>query len=163
MGAVAAVAIPLVASYIANQMNKSGDSKVDDANANKLQLMGQAQKDLSAYRPQMANAQMGAMGQQLGQFKGAQDALATMYGGGAHASAMPGRGLPNPGMLAGSAAFGRLPGAPQAPVGPDASGLRPMPSLSLPGGNGPPLGTPQRGLPDPAAFLLGMNGRPRGA
>jgi len=158
----AAIAVPLAIAWIQNMMSKSGDSGVQSANQDKLRLLAEAQQQLGNYRPQLMKAQMGAMSQRLGEYKGAKDALATMYGGGgggapAHPPAAPTMGvLPHPGMLGQPQSFGAMGGAQGSqtsygmPRGP-----MPMPSMPMPpqAGNGPPMGTPARGLPDPMQFL----------
>lgn len=155
---LAAVGVPLAMAAISKAMSSGGDSGVNAANASKLQLMGQAQKDLGAYRPQLMQAEMGAMNRRLGAYHGAQDALATMYGGGKPAAPMG--VLPSPSVLgqgprvlgamggpAGAQSNLGMPGRPNGPI--------PMPSAPQPPqmGNGPPMGSPNGGLPSPSAFL----------
>ena len=157
METVAAIGVPLAMAAISKAMSSSGDSGVASANANKLQLMGQAQKDLGAYRPQLMQAEMGAMNNRLGAYRGAQDALATMYGGGRNPA--PRGVLPDPSVLGQGNSFGgmRQPMGAQSNLGRPGSSGGPIPMPSAPSapqmGNGPPMGSPPRSLPDPTAFL----------
>ena len=160
---IAAIGVPLAIAAITSAMSSSNDSGVDAANANKLQLMNKAQGEIGAYRPELMKQEMGAMNRRLGTYHGTQDALATMYGGLKGAQGVGGAGGTGGGPMAAmrsgggggmslGANLGQLgqlgtpPSTMQRPVPPTLQGPPQM-------GNGPPMGTPQRSLPDPMQFI----------
>lgn len=213
---IAAIGIPAAIALFSELTSDKGgaDAGVATANADKLRLMKQAQDQLSQYRPQLAGAEKAAMNDTLSSYQGANDALATMYGGGKAGGGPMGK-LPDPSVLGGRSAGQLLGGSGGVGdhgnlISPDRSGAYPRPGgidslagalfggsgtgdkgnlvgptpspgtgagfragagaplVSDPGGmagyragasappvrgNGPPMGTPTRGLPDPMQII----------
>lgn len=182
---IAAIGIPAAIALFSELTSDKGgaDAGVSAANADKLRLMKQAQDQLGQYRPQLANAEMGAMKDVQSSYQGANDALATMYGGGRKtAPGGPGSSmgmLPDPSVLGStkdntslrqmSGGGANIQGPPKQafspPGGPLGTGPKPMGSIADAAsgvspfggvlGKGPPMGTPTRGLPDPMQILGG--------
>jgi len=87
IAAIASVAIPALIG-VGKQLFDSGPGTaggISQAGAEKIHNMQQAAAAYGAYRPQVANARMKAMEQQMSAYQGAGNMMQAMYGGGGKA------------------------------------------------------------------------------